>query len=63
MYEPVAYYDTGICALPISMAALFHGRWEDILGTYELPANGIDAPYAFGCQRVRPSGTRMDFWR
>ena len=78
LYEPVAYYSTGTVRASdeyggmrfstndecITKAQqLYQGRWQDILGSYELPANGIDAPYVFGCQRVKPSGTRMEFWR
>ena len=37
----------------------FHYEYVDIVGAIPMPANGIDAPYIFGCHRVNAAGQRL----
>ena len=38
----------------------FHYEYVDIIGTVPMPANGIDAPFVWGCQRVDIRGRRYE---
>jgi hypothetical protein len=37
----------------------YHYEWVDIVGAIPMPANGIDSPYLWGCQRVNRQGQRL----
>jgi hypothetical protein len=37
----------------------YHFEWVDVVGVTPAPANGIDSPYIWGCQRVTLDGVRL----
>ena len=76
-YVPVAYYDKAVTTLPprgmdhtnlsecleSARKSFRSSRYDVVWGDVDYPADGTQAPFSYGCQKVDPEGRAVDYVR